>query len=98
MNAIDKSKEVLGSVSEFTDEKTTQLGETLTTVHDTAESVVAPALQSTNERVGDAALYLQESSPSQMIDDLVAIGRRNPGAAAGVIFGLGFILARKLYS
>lgn len=91
------------------DENSTRVGELLSKVAEKSDAAkgfierryerkVSPAIESAQEKIERASDYLEKNSSSSMSKDLTRLGRRHPKAAAGILFGLGFLLARKLYS
>ena len=109
---LDETKhqveEKVHHAAEVIDEKTTVLGRGLDTFREKAAHAqhsmeegyldkVSPALERAQGALDNSAVYLSAKSPGQMLDDLIEAGRRSPRKAAGILFGAGFMLARKLY-
>lgn len=109
---VEEKKEALDhkleEANHYVDEKTNVLGEKLDAARQAAVrgqrkmeagylERVSPALEQATDGIDTAATYLRASTPGQMIDDVIAAGKRHPKEAAGILFGLGFLLARKLY-
>ena len=90
-------------------ENSTKIGAALSTVADKSDAArgfieqgyeqkVAPAFESAQQRLRETSDYLQSHNSASMSDDLTRVAKRHPKATAGILFGLGFLIARKLYS
>jgi len=95
--AKEKGQEYLTKSNEFLDRNSTKLGEKLGTVSEAGDPL-KEHIGNAQQHLGEASQYLQSKSPEDIGRDLIHLGQRNPKAAAGVLFGIGFLIARKFYS
>ena len=97
----------LKKASDYTDEKTSQIGEVLESANERAADLkqraedgyvekVAPAIDRAQINFAGASRYLQESSPGDYLRDLEVFARKHPKITAGVCAYLGWKLGRAL--
>jgi len=109
MNSNEQSKvgKLADKVSNFTDEKTTSLGESLESANEKAADLkeraesgydrkISPAIDSAQIELAGASRYLQESSVDDFIRDLEGYAKRHPRITAGICALIGWKLGRAL--